>query len=58
MVLVTLDIPDKLLEEMELVQQVYGVGCGEIIHSALRRYLDKQTQLFSEVIKKDSETNY
>ena len=52
MVLVTLDLPENLMDDMDLIEKMYGMGREEIMLSALKRYLDKQMQLFSEAIKR------
>ena len=52
MVLVTLDLPENLVEDMDFIEGLYGMGREELMLSALKRYLDKQQQLFSEAMKR------
>ena len=52
MVLVTLDLPENLIEDMDFIERLYGMGREELMLSALKRYLDKHLQLFSEAIKR------
>ncbi len=52
MVRVTLDLSEDLIKELELIERTYGMEREEIMLSALKRYLDKQLQLFSEAIKR------
>lgn len=53
MVSVTLDLPEDLIEDMDLIERLYGMGREELLLSALKRYLDKQLQLFSEAMKRN-----
>jgi metal-responsive CopG/Arc/MetJ family transcriptional regulator len=52
MVQVTLDLPEKLIKDMDFIEKLYGTGREEIMLSALKRYLDKQRQLFSEAMNR------
>jgi hypothetical protein len=52
MVQVTLDLPEKLIEDMQTIEKMYGMRREEIMISALKRYLDKQLHLFSEAMNK------
>ena len=47
---IVIEIPDDLIRDMKKVEKLLGYNTNELILSAVKRFLDKQKKLVSDII--------